>query len=133
LRCDPAPATLRAKRTVGGVVTHLALARPRFQRLERLVPPNHVDRHPDRSLDLAFVEDHRVLPHAVDRRHRRHGVLADPRPCGKDQVRRDHDAAPLVALGQERERHLQIGGVGRRLVQPSTGSQGVAGSSALPR
>ena len=53
------------------------------------------------------------MDEAVDRGRRRHRVLEDPAPLAEDEVARDHDAAPLVALREQREEDL---GLVRRLL-----------------
>ncbi len=46
--------------------------------------------------DVEFQDD-RVVHDAVDRRRRGHGILEDPVPLRKHEVRGDHDALALVA------------------------------------
>ncbi len=51
-----------------------------------------------------------MVDEAIDGRLRRHGVLEDPIPLAEDEVAGDHDRAPLVALGEEREEDLDLVG-----------------------
>ena len=45
---------------------------------------------------------------AIDHRRCRHGILEDLLPLGERQVAREHDAATLVAIRQEREQDFHF-------------------------
>jgi type I restriction enzyme R subunit len=60
------------------------------------------------ALDGHEIEDDGVVDHAVYCGHGRHGVLEDAVPIREDEVGRQDDAAPLVALGQQREEDLHL-------------------------
>ena len=45
---------------------------------------------------------------AVDRSRRGHGALEDLLPLAEDDVARDRERAPLVALGDQREEDLRL-------------------------
>ena len=49
------------------------------------------------------VEHHAVVNYWVDRREGVHGIFENYLPFGENQIGRDHDAAALIALGEECE------------------------------
>jgi len=54
------------------------------------------------------LQDHAVVHQTVDGRCRGHEIFEDPLPFGKREIRREQDATPLVAMGQQTEEHLHL-------------------------
>ena len=49
-----------------------------------------------------------MVDQPVNGGHGGHGVLENLVPFRKDQIGTDHEAAPLIALGQEGEEHFHL-------------------------
>ena len=54
------------------------------------------------------LQDHTVVHQPVDRGCRGHGIFEDPFPFRKGEIGSDHDATPLVAMGQQGKQHLHF-------------------------
>jgi len=51
------------------------------------------------------LQDHTVVHQTVDRRCGGHGIFKDSFPFRKGEIGCDHDAAPLVTMGQQGKQH----------------------------
>ena len=59
------------------------------------------------AFDVEF-EDDAVVDEAVDGGHGGHGIFEDLLPLRKRQIAGDHDAAALIAMRQQVEKHLHL-------------------------